>query len=291
MIVIYHGNCPDGFAAAWVVWNYYGPKFVEYLPYRYGQDPPYVGNKNVIIVDFSFPREILKGMICESKSLTLLDHHKSAQESLTGLNEEYPDKARIVFDMKRSGAQIAWDYYHPNEPRPWFIDYVGDRDLWNHQLPFTKEVNEALHFDEYFSSFEKMSELKNKKMDEFAQKGGLLLAAKNKEINMYAKSAVTTKLNVGNDSYIVGLAGCPRHLRSDVGNVIAQNSQYDFSVVYWYDYKSREWWVSLRSIGDKFNLSEISSKLPNGGGHPRASGFTIYEKNGENLYTYFSPHC
>jgi hypothetical protein len=28
--------------------------------------------------------------------------------------------------------------------RPWYLDYIADRDLWNHKLPFTKPINNGL---------------------------------------------------------------------------------------------------------------------------------------------------
>jgi hypothetical protein len=35
-----------------------------------------------------------------------------------------------IFDMNRSGAGLAWDYFQPMTSRLRFIDYLEDRDLW-----------------------------------------------------------------------------------------------------------------------------------------------------------------
>ncbi len=51
MLVIYHGGCPDGFTAAWVVHKVY-PE-AEFYPGVYGQAPPDVAGRDVILVDFS----------------------------------------------------------------------------------------------------------------------------------------------------------------------------------------------------------------------------------------------
>ena len=32
--------------------------------------------------------------------------------------------------MTRCGCQIAWDAFYEGEPRPMFIDYIGQGDLW-----------------------------------------------------------------------------------------------------------------------------------------------------------------
>jgi hypothetical protein len=50
-----------------------------------------------------------------------MDHHKSALEDLKGLSPN------IYFDMERSGAQLAWNYFHPGVKPPKFIQYIEDR--------------------------------------------------------------------------------------------------------------------------------------------------------------------
>ena len=84
----------------------------------------------------------------------ILDHHKTAQAALDGADY-------ATFDMKRSGAGLAWDYlfgkdraaYTPSlrrasqvayVPRPWWVDYTEDQDLWNWALPNSHEVNAYL---------------------------------------------------------------------------------------------------------------------------------------------------
>ena len=289
-IVIYHGNCPDGFTRAWVFWEQRGQD-AEYLPYRYGQDPPDVTGKTVAIVDFSFPRDVLVKMASQAKYLVVLDHHKSAERELDDLKL---DNCDIIFDMDRSGAQIAWDYLNI-EPRPWFVDYVADRDLWRHELPMTREISEALFFDGYYGDFEKLHNLFmdrwsiGERRSELAERGKVLLEYKNKESQIYANSAKPTILTVGDREYRVNLTACPRMYRSDVGNIICSTHVCDFAGVYWYDFYTQEWWVSFRAASDSpLDLSNITKMLPNGGGHPKAAGFTIYGSKGENLYTYFS---
>nr|QBK88279.1 MAG: DHH family phosphohydrolase [Marseillevirus LCMAC202] len=286
--VIYHANCPDGFTSAWAFWSLFRDR-AEYLPYRYGQEPPDLTGKRVAIVDFSFPRETLLRMVDQAQYLVVLDHHKSAERDLDGLN--LGAKGEIIFDMARSGAQIAWDYLFASRQRPWFVDYVADRDLWRNELPQTKEISQTLFFDGYFDSFSKLDELSNsleplKEMSAMAERGLVLLEYKTKECEMYAKAAKPTIFR----GYRVNLAGCPRAYRSEVGNLISMQD-CDFAAVYWYDYYSKEWLISFRASKEcPYDLSEITSQLPNGGGHPKAAGFTIYEQNGENLHTYFAAY-
>lgn len=283
-VVIYHGGCPDGITSAWCFYNLNTE--CEFLPYRYGQLPPNVVGKNVAIVDFSFNRETMEQLIRDAKYLVVLDHHKSAKEALNDLNSE---NSHIVFDMERSGAQISWDYCYPNQKRPWFVEYVADRDLWKHELPNTKEISEAMHYNNYFN-FEKLTNLFNSDNYEtdvnfLATNGKLLLEIKKKNCDYYTSQAKMTRFKVTDSEYLVAMACVPRDIRSDVCNQIAQTYDCDFAGSYWYDFQSKEWWISFRATNDNYDLSKITAMLPNGGGHPKAAGFTIYPP--QNLETYF----
>lgn len=143
-LVIYHANCPDGWTAAWVAARALGE--VDLFPGKYGEDPPYelARGREVYVVDFSYPREQLEQLFQAAHSdwvasqnghpLLVLDHHRTAQAALEGLHY-------CRFDMERSGAGMAWDYFHPGVARPWIVDYVEDRDLWRFALPWSREIS------------------------------------------------------------------------------------------------------------------------------------------------------
>ena len=78
-LVIYHGGCPDGFCAAWVAHRCYveNGQTPELYAARYGDDPPDVVGREVLIVDFSYPRNVLESMAQQAKSIRLFDHHKT----------------------------------------------------------------------------------------------------------------------------------------------------------------------------------------------------------------------
>ena len=62
-LCIYHGNCADGFGAAWVVRKALGAG-VEFHPGVYQNAPPDVTDRDVYLVDFSYKlatmREIME---------------------------------------------------------------------------------------------------------------------------------------------------------------------------------------------------------------------------------------
>jgi hypothetical protein len=70
-IIIYHGGCPDGFTSAWIFDTKYSG--VTRYGYKHGDAPPDVKDKVVVIVDFSFSRQIMQQMIANSKYLVVLD--------------------------------------------------------------------------------------------------------------------------------------------------------------------------------------------------------------------------
>src|SRR5690606_35880403 len=60
--------------------------------------------------------------------------------------EKMPGVAIIyaLIDQQRSGAGIAWDFFHPGVPRPALVNHVEDRDLWRFALPGTREIQAAV---------------------------------------------------------------------------------------------------------------------------------------------------
>lgn len=97
-LCIYHGNCADGFGAAWVVRKALGD--IDFHAGKYQAPPPDVTDKDVVIVDFSYKRPVLLEMAAKANSILILDHHKTALEDLVDL----PPNVTLLFDMESGGA-------------------------------------------------------------------------------------------------------------------------------------------------------------------------------------------
>ena len=88
-VIVYHAGCWDGFCAAWVLrWKY--PN-AEFHAAHYGTEPPDVTGARVVIADFSYKRDVLRGMCQQALHVTLLDHHLTAQAELLPVIEELKD--------------------------------------------------------------------------------------------------------------------------------------------------------------------------------------------------------
>lgn len=148
-LVIYHMvkkevNCPDGVASAWICSRFLGENNADYLGWCYEfSDTPDVSNyERIFIVDFSFSAKILEEWADRGKNVTVIDHHKTALQDLSGLS----DRITKRFDLDECGATLTWDYLFgfENKPIPAFLKYVRDRDLWNFQLSDTEIIHEAM---------------------------------------------------------------------------------------------------------------------------------------------------
>ena len=129
--VIYHAECNDGFGAAYSAWKLLGNR-AEYIACSHGAPPPDVTGKRVAILDFSFNNETTKKLIEDAEALIVIDHHKSAVVELH-------DITNTIFDLTKSGAMMAWEFFHPGKEAPKFIQYIQDRDLWKWELAYSKE--------------------------------------------------------------------------------------------------------------------------------------------------------
>lgn len=262
-ICIYHANCTDGMTAAWVVSKVYGGN-IDLYEGRYGNEPPDVAGRDVILVDFSYKRPVLERMAAKAKSVLILDHHKTAEEDLRGL--ELPNLT-VVFDMERSGAGIAWDYFCPDVPRPRMVDFVEDRDLWRFKYPETRAYCTFMYA---FAGKNEMSA-----WDEMARMDIADIVVKGEIINMAHQKNVAAAVEIAKRRVVLGghnvpMANVPVMFASDAGNMMAQGEK--FSATYVDTANSRLF--SLRSTDAGIDCGEVA-KLYGGGGHRNAAGFKV----------------
>lgn len=262
--VIYHKNCQDGFCSAYIAWKYNNN--ITFIPATHGDLPPTLKNKNILICDFSYSKEIIDNLLKEN-NLCILDHHKSAMEIL----EKVDDKHKI-FDMSHSGAHITWKYFYPDIKIPLLVKYVEDRDIWLKKMPKTNEFSiKLLTVPHTFEEYDKLLNddyIKNKILSD-----GSAMVKLNNYLNKREADNASVKFTKINDKYYVIPYLNTTCNKSDIGNILI-NEMYpysDFSVVYSIDDKKNETIFSLRSTNKHCDVSAIA-KLLGGGGHRNASG-------------------
>ncbi len=285
--IIYHGPCSDGTGGLWCACHY-SPIKTRYAC-KAGLNPngDYTG-MNVIFVDICPKIDYLLELVKIAKHVVILDHHKSSEQMILDNKELLSSIPNLTleFDMGRSGCQMTWDYFFDSQPRPFFIDYMGDRDLWTWKLPHSREINTALWELGYIDSYDlnKMTGLltdSESKIDNLKALGELIENANKRQVDIGVANAIETQIKIEDKTYRVWLAGNINPiLRSDLGNVLCSKpfkdgGMPDFSACWQCDPKSDEWWISFRGVPARApDLSVLSSKF-GGGGHPMASGITI----------------
>lgn len=262
-LVIYHGNCADGFSAAWCFWRKYKER-ADYFAGVYSKEPPDVKGRVVYLVDFSYPRDVTVKMLLDAKRITLIDHHKSALEDLIDV---VPLQDQFV-DLNRSGAGLAWDFLFPEEPRPLLLNHVEDRDLWRFKLANTREIQSNLFSFEYkFELWDKMMQADQVELLKMTVAGAAIERKSRKDI---AELLAVCKRRMVIGGHDVPVANLPYTMSSDAGVEMGKGEL--FAACYMDSANSRTF--SLRSSSDGLDVSEIS-KLYGGGGHAKASGFRV----------------
>lgn len=270
-ICYYHANCFDGMAAAWVVKRRF-PKAVLVAAQYDNKDletsimQDCYENANIndhyVIVDFSFPRDLMKLMAYKALSIIVLDHHKTAQANCEGLDF-------CKFDMEQSGAGLAWRYYYPSEPVPELVRYIEDRDLWRFELDNSDLVNAYIQsWPIEIETYAKLAESLNtaEGMQRALIGGQSVVRYKKSMVESICRNAVVR--DVGGHQVPTVNAGI---LFSEVGHKLCQMyPEYPFAASFFIRQDGKIVY-SLRSIGS-FDVSEVA-KSQGGSGHANAAGF------------------
>ena len=266
---IYHGNCADGFGAAWVFKRHSGEDFYFY-PARYQQEPPWeiIDGMDVYLVDFSYKRPVMEQIMARAKHVILIDHHKSAIEDLAPLFGD--PRLTHECDMAHSGAVLAWRYWMGFSPMPELLKHIEDRDLWAFKLPMTREIQAAVFSYPY--DFETWDKLMATPVDDLAAEGAAINRKHLKDVNELTEGyAFMREL----DGHLVPWLNCPYFHSSEAGHVMCTQSSVGhekFAVCYYDGPDGRNFRLRSNDLG--LDVSIIAAKY-GGGGHRNAAGFHV----------------
>jgi oligoribonuclease NrnB/cAMP/cGMP phosphodiesterase (DHH superfamily) len=248
----------------------------EYIPAKYNDEPPVIASfagKKVFIVDFSYKRDVLLQIKEVAETLLVLDHHKTAEADLAGL-----DFCR--FDMKKSGARMAWEYLcntfrneglFTHDHPPALVLYTEDRDLWKWELPESRAFNAILRTFEF--DFGVWDSLEGMQRYHFISAGQAILR----------DQAMTVKSKV-EQSHLVSVE-YPNHpteqwrcanATTPVSETAGELAKETGIGCCWFEDCKGVRTYSLRSDANGLNVdvSAIAKRF-NGGGHRNAAGFSF----------------
>jgi oligoribonuclease NrnB/cAMP/cGMP phosphodiesterase (DHH superfamily) len=269
-LVLFHGKgCPDGFAAALAAWLFYEGQ-AEFRGLDHGEvntlaDLVDVSGRAVYILDFALSSELLAAIDERAQRLVLLDHHQSAADKLAG----FACRCGVVhFDMAKSGARLAWEFFFPEREVPALVAMVEDRDIWAWQIEHSAAFLSALDMEvQDFARWAELAQLEGDALAAFLARGQAMDDKFKKLADEVAADAVPIVFN-GERGLMVNTSTA---FHSLVGNILSQQCG-TFAVV-WAVNKSGAVKVALRSVRG-YSVIPLAESM-GGGGHPQASAFRM----------------
>lgn len=314
LAVVYHAGCSDGLGAALAVKSA-NPQIPHmFIEGYYDREPPYeqLRGQHVYLVDFSYSRDQLMKIIEVARTITILDHHKTAREDLlpfvardevmdwkVNKFEEEAQAAqrmrltdnrscfiRAKFDMQKSGAVLAWEHFHPQQAVPLFFQYLQDRDLWTKRLPDCDTVAWGLKafessltaWQEHFSPY-LVGDINQQQhgIDKLVAAGQSVKAFLDIQVEAMAHNAHPICIQKNGQSFYALACNAPGFMASELGGFLANRKDNPSGWGVTYSYGKKAMFFSLRSRGS-FDVGELAKGYScngRGGGHAPASGFEI----------------
>lgn len=325
-VVFYHFPCADGFTARWVMQSFFDRLCADFrsdvhpeefddivfVPYNYEKTLPTYAGLHVLFVDCSpATDELTRTLLTECASVTVIDHHKTAFERLSDLEQVQVhsvyecqpwNKRRglyCVLNNTASGAKLTFKYFLESY---YYSLYLLNVEKSAYQLLTTVEVLKELHHSQsmlvnYVSDRDTWAfkEYKSKLVNEYL----LAIPYDMEEYNLAADRLV----NDFDTVVAIGTVLAQKRLKDTTEllkfvafteTVVSGNTTYlitfanmpymmvsdaadivctteNHLFVAFYIDKNDEYVISLRSRGTKIDVSKLAAKY-GGGGHFNAAG-------------------
>ena len=285
---IYHSKDTDGhFSGAVLKYKY---PDIELRGWDYKDEVPSFesmeGYDEIILIDITFPFDILQELGTKTK-LTVIDHHVSFKKQVDNHlqigHDVVTDELKSVtfeyiYDDKLSACELGFKHYFGYIPP--IVELVGKYDTWraNGTDEWDKHVLPVKYF--LYGKVNKPEDIDSKWfiMDELLN--ALALADMfdiGKSIMEYERKMDESKTNsYAFEREVYGLrALCinTNFMSSKTMMTKFDSSKHDIMIGF--AYNGNNWGVSLRSVGDKVDVSQIA-KARFGGGHSQSAGFQAY---------------
>lgn len=287
--VIFHKKCPDGFTGFFILHksNQIHKNALIYPDVPSAKNiPPNIDNKDLIIIDVAYKYNVLREIIIKAKSILFIDHHITIRNDVLKLEKEFPEKFKSIYNEKKSGATLTWEYLYPNKKHPYFIDLIEDNDIGKWELPNIKDFMSgfSVNFDL------RLNDINLKKFNILFKKSTIKqLINKGKIYNEYKKYLTqenSTRISIERfpsdniykeykdnfkkpGQYKVAVycgSSCPNP--TELADKILNDTKCDFFISWVLNLDREEYVLTFRSFN--VNVGEIA-KLFNGGGHTYAA--------------------
>lgn len=290
-VYIIHHQDADGYFGGYAAYRHCAKLLdkVHMVPVQYGKRMEEVKTSILdnltsadlaIFVDFSYPREAHEDLHVRGVEQVILDHHKTAEEDLKGLDY-------AIFDMDKSGALLAWEFFCQDQEPPELCMAVNRLDLRKDVTEDDLAISEYLYKEGFLKpdQWDRWGGLCDSIKFRFAaEQGRELLKFRKQEVERESKRPLLVTPEGIVAKYRIGWLSVATPYISDVGAEICDTRGVDAVVMFFFVPGEGKFVFSLRAGKDTdFDCSELA-KAFQGGGHAKAAAFSLpVEKAGEFL--------
>lgn len=170
--------------------------------------------------------------------------------------------------MGKSGARLAWEFFHPDAPLPDLVRFVEDRDLWAWQYPETAGFVAALDMEPFdFTRWQQIADFAPAETAAFVARG----QAMDEKFRHLAQDVAGGAQPLVFNGQAGLMVNAPGAFHSLVGELLSkQSGSY---ALMWAVGKDGQVKVGLRSQRG-YDCSPLAVSM-GGGGHAQACGFRL----------------
>ena len=240
------------------------------------------GFDEIILIDITFPFDILQELGTKTK-LTVIDHHVSFKKQVDNHlqigHDVVTDNLKYItfeyiYDDKLSACELGFKYYFGYIPP--IVELVGKYDTW--RANGTDEWDTVVLPMKYYlyGKVNKPDDVKNYWFDKYSGDIVDSMLEIGESIMEYERKMDESKTNsyaFEREAYgLRALCINTNFMSSETMITKFDNSKHD--VMIGFAYNGNNWGVSLRSVGDKVDVSQIARERF-GGGHSQSAGFQV----------------
>jgi hypothetical protein len=291
LVVVYHADCIDGAASAWIIDKAKGGKDITYIPYDHA-DHAASENKiraalqpdtEIYFADLTPKKHFLNELIIAGRNIHILDHHKSAAEMLKDYRA--PNLNIHVDAAAASAAGMIWQHFFAAEKAPDVIGLISLMDGSGAGLKTAQDFAAAALVDSKDigtteRAFDTLRGLAKASFNEMAKKGSGLVADQTAEIDKLLENAPFVQIQILPDTKPVNVPIVNGDVRNfgrqiserlvDLGKKAGANVAFIWSLQ-----KTGAVSLSIRTDGNP-DASKIAAHLckitgATGGGHQDAA--------------------
>jgi len=303
---IFHKGCLDGFSGFTIAYNS-GQLTKDVFIYQdvpsTKKVPPNIDQRDILIIDVAYKKEILEIIFRYAKSVVFIDHHVSIHQDTIDLEAKYGKKKNItiIYDVNHAGCMLTWKFFHKRQSPPRFLKYIEDQDIgvWKYKRtkPFIYALKAYFNLSIEQQSINKWFRLMNEEYLDRIIKRGKVIKKYNDHligVNLSKHSRerfpsqkvfqMNPHIFKNPGQYTVAVfngMGCPS--TTDLAVEALHRIECDFVIMWALNLDNRNYVLSMRS--KSVDVSKIC-QIFGGGGHELAAAcsFSMEKMNLPDLF-------